>query len=313
MAIAALAPAPALAATTTGTAAALAASTPLLFLPPWTPLNLTLLAVVSLNLLAGLSEGKGQNTPYSKFAKPSSASTVSSRDGMALIYAGGLLVSALAPLVLPAAFGLPSPTTQLSELLTNPAARPFLVSLLLALHFLKREAEVFFLHRYSGGMPLSSALMISGVYSATALQYLYFTNVVASAGFYAASSGSSSTAAVVGVALFAVGQLGNFYHHWLLARLRSGGDKSDNGDEKKQRAYAIPQGGLFGLVAAPHYLFEIIAWLGIALATQTVVPLVSCAGMASYLAGRSAATRRWNRANLPGYPEERRRLVPFLW
>ena len=26
--------------------------------------------------------------------------------------------------------------------------------------------------------------------------------------------------------------------------------------------YAVPQGGLFPLVATPHYLFEIVAWLG---------------------------------------------------
>jgi very-long-chain enoyl-CoA reductase len=287
--------------------------------------------VASLNLLAGLSEGKGQNTTYSKFsptqqsanaanASSSPSSTLSSRDGMAVIYAGGLLVSALAPIVMPGAFGLPaSGLSDLgADLLTSPAARPFLVALLLALHFLKREAEVFFLHKYSGGMPTSTALMISTVYTATALQYLYFTHVAAESGFFvaAASSGSASSAAVVGVLLFAVGQAGNFYHHWLLARLRSGGGAGEGGDsggKNKKKAYAVPQGGWFSLVACPHYLFEIVAWLGMALATQTVVPLVSCAGMASYLAGRSAATRRWNRANLPGYPPERLRLVPFLW
>jgi very-long-chain enoyl-CoA reductase len=326
-----VAPSPALAAATTA-----ATTTPagFLFIPPWTPLHIALLAVASLNLLAGLSEGKGQNTTYSKFSPTqqqqqsantaaSSSPTLSSRDGMAVIYGGGLLVSALAPVVLPGAFGLPPGSSfGAAALLTSPAARPFLVAALLALHFLKREAEVFFLHKYSGGMPTSTALMISAVYTATALQYLYFTHVAAESGFFA-SSAPSATAAVAGVLLFVVGQAGNFYHHWLLARLRSsgGGDddagKKNDGDSsssnKKRKAYAVPQGGLFPLVACPHYLFEIVAWLGLAVATQTVVPLVSCAGMASYLAGRSAATRRWNRANLPGYPRARGRLVPFLW
>lgn len=312
-------------------AVAAAAAAPLFILPPMTPGHIALLALASLNLLAGFSEGSGQNTPYSKFsptqqqqqqqkkqdgggvggaAAPPAPRVVSSRDGMALIYVGGLVVSLLAPLVLPHLFALPAGAaagaTASALLSSAPTARPALVALLLALHFAKRELEVFFLHRYSGGMPLSTAVMISTVYTVTSLQYLYFAHATASSA--AAAGGAfalSPSAAVVGVALFCVGQLGNLYHHWLLARLRSSASSS--------KAYIVPQGGLFGLVAAPHYLFEIVAWLGMALATQSVVPLVSACGMASYLAGRSASTLRWNRANIPGYPADRKSLVPFLW
>lgn len=48
-----------------------------------------------------------------------------------------------------------------------------------------------------------------------------------------------------GVVLFLVGILGNFYHHFLLSKLRVKGDKG----------YKIPKGGLFSLVICPHYLF----------------------------------------------------------
>ena len=51
-----------------------------------------------------------------------------------------------------------------------------------------------------------------------------------------------------------VGQLGNLWHHWLLARMRSAGGTG----------YAIPRGGLFDLVTMPHYFFELLAWFGIA-------------------------------------------------
>ena len=50
--------------------------------------------------------------------------------------------------------------------------------------------------------------------------------------------------------MFAVGSAGNLYHHHLLASLRKGGDTG----------YKVPMGGLFELVAAPHYLFELVAW-----------------------------------------------------
>ena len=52
----------------------------------------------------------------------------------------------------------------------------------------------------------------------------------------------------VGLALFGVGLLGNFYHHYLLATLRSPGETK----------YKVPRGGCFEYVAAPHYFFELL-------------------------------------------------------
>lgn len=52
----------------------------------------------------------------------------------------------------------------------------------------------------------------------------------------------------------AVGEAGNFCHHRILASLRA-----NDGDTK----YVPPSGGLFDLVAAPHYFFELVAWWGI--------------------------------------------------
>ena len=52
------------------------------------------------------------------------------------------------------------------------------------------------------------------------------------------------------------------------------------------KAYSVPQGGLFPLVATPHYLFEIVAWLGIALAAQQLNALLVTAGMAAGSARR---------------------------
>ena len=80
------------------------------------------------------------------------------------------------------------------------------------------------------------------------------------------------------------GELGNLYHHVLLASMRRNKGASPSppaaSDVKRDAStpptppapvatgYSVPQGGLFPLVAAPHYLFEIVAWVGIALAAQ---------------------------------------------
>ncbi|MFS8005095.1 putative 3-oxo-5-alpha-steroid 4-dehydrogenase (NADP(+)) [Helianthus anomalus] len=63
----------------------------------------------------------------------------------------------------------------------------------------------------------------------------------------------------IGLILFILGISGNFYHHNLLSKLR-------NNNEKE---YKIPRGGLFDLVICPHYLFEIIIFIGISFISRT--------------------------------------------
>jgi hypothetical protein len=97
------------------------------------------------------------------------------------------------------------------------------------------------------------------------------------------------TLLLISTVLCPYGQAGNGYHHVLLARLRRapGAAKDDSSTQRSpaKAAYSIPSGGLFKYCAAPHYLFEVIVWLGIALAAQQLNALLAAAGMASYLAG----------------------------
>ena len=76
----------------------------------------------------------------------------------------------------------------------------------------------------------------------------------------------------------------------------------------------MPHGGLFELVAMPHYFFELCAWLGVALVAQQLNALLVFGGMASYLGGRAVATSRWYHAQFgAAWPEGRRHLVPFVF
>ena len=84
--------------------------------------------------------------------------------------------------------------------------------------------------------------------------------------------------------------------------------------EKPKSAYSVPHGGLFGVVAMPHYFFELCAWLGVALVAQQLNALLVFGGMASYLGGRAVATSRWYRAQFgAAWPAGRRHLVPFVF
>ncbi len=55
---------------------------------------------------------------------------------------------------------------------------------------------------------------------------------------------------------FALGEAGNAWAHVKLCRLRSGAGLAER---------ALPSGGLFQLIDCPHYLFEIVSWIGFAL------------------------------------------------
>jgi very-long-chain enoyl-CoA reductase len=100
----------------------------------------------------------------------------------------------------------------------------------------------------------------------------------------------------------------NFYHHYLLASLRS--DDSCSGGK-----YHPPKGGLFEYVAAPHYLFELIAWAGIAIASQHLTGYLNLLSMSGYLFARSQNQNNWNRKKFDEkeWPKSRKNLIPFLY
>ena len=157
--------------------------------------------------------------------------------------------------------------------------------------------QVKFVHRCSGNMTLETALLISSSYLFTSANLLYAQQL----------SESMSPPPVdltwMGIGLFVVGIGGNFYHHCLLSRLRKQG----------QDEYMVPQGGFFSLVVWPHYLFEIIGWLGMAFISQTPYAFCSVLGMSIYLMGRSYATRQWYFHKMEDFPRQRKVIFPFIF
>eukprot|EP00274_Cyanoptyche_gloeocystis_P004957 CAMPEP_0196667728 /NCGR_PEP_ID=MMETSP1086-20130531/65240_1 /TAXON_ID=77921 /ORGANISM="Cyanoptyche gloeocystis , Strain SAG4.97" /LENGTH=193 /DNA_ID=CAMNT_0042005083 /DNA_START=99 /DNA_END=677 /DNA_ORIENTATION=- len=115
-------------------------------------------------------------------------------------------------------------------------------------HFTKRCLECLYLHEYSTKISPISVVAIAVAYTIPTLLAAKVHNGTMS---IKDATQIPVSRLFLGLAIFIIGEVGNFYHHMLLSNLRR---------EKGTKQYLIPTGGLFELVVCPHYFFEIIAW-----------------------------------------------------
>ncbi|CAL0321205.1 unnamed protein product [Lupinus luteus] len=255
--------------------------------PPPPSLFVSAMSLISFVSLAnaGFSEIKGKHLNYSKFwnatnTTPQKQIKISSKSGMLLLYTPAFLAAAASFWVFP-----------------HEGIRSTFLQGAVTIHFFKRVFEVLFVHKYSGAMLLDSALPISLSYFLSSATMIYAQHL---------TQGLPQPRIDLlypGVALFLVGIVGNFYHHYLLSNLRGKGEKE----------YKIPKGGLFEFVICPHYLFEIIGFVGVSFISQTLYPISFTIGTTFYLMGRSYATRRWYLSKFEDFPKNVKALIPFVF
>jgi len=170
-------------------------------------------------------------------------------------------------------------------------------------HFARRTAESAWVHRYGKPrVPLGDILV----------EYVYYWGF---AGWIAVSLTSPryrhevDWLVVVGAVVFAVAESGNARAHRMLRALRPEGSN----------VRVIPRGFLFERVSSPHYLFEILSWLGFALMTQVLAAyaflLVGAGILGAWAHARHAAYRKDfdGREGREQYPATRRALIPGLF
>ena len=222
------------------------------------------------------------NAGYSKFAKSTSSYLVSSQVAMLMAYVPSLMLSSF-----------------LVWQEQIKGVNDVLVMKMIIAHFLKRILEVLFLHKYSGQAELSFGF--SG-----GCAYVMYTYAIAHFLMLRENlSIQNDEFSTIGLVFFLVGEFGNFYHHYVLSTLR----KPEN-----SKSYLVPTGGLFDYVICAHYLFELIAWLGIALSANTPPGFGVFCTMTGYLLGRSQATESWYKEKLKEtYPRGVKKIIPFVF
>ena len=172
----------------------------------------------------------------------------------------------------------------------------------ITLHFVKRELETLLVHRFSNAtMPARNIFKNSFHYWVLAgLLIAYFTYSPSSA----TAAPSNPLLTYPGLALFAVGELGNLNAHLVLRGLRSPG-----GTER-----GLPKGLGFGWVTCPNYLFETIAWTGILLISRSWSTAVFVAVAVAQMALWAKKKENRYRKELGGkYNKKRYAMIPGVW
>ena len=119
-------------------------------------------------------------------------------------------------------------------------------------HFLKREYETAFIHKFSRAtMPLRNLFK----------NCTYYWSFGAAIGYPLCTSSfvaPSEMQVYIGLAIFILSELGNLTIHIMLANMRPA-----EGSKKRD----IPKGFGFDLVACPNYTFEVMSWVGFSIFT----------------------------------------------
>jgi len=133
---------------------------------------------------------------------------------------------------------------------------------MLLLHFLKREYETMFVHKFSSStMPAFNIFKNSAHYWALGgLNIGYWVLSPTATAAKPVADPLSRICVSLGLILYIFGESANLYTHNVLSKLRSSG-----GTER-----GIPKGFGFSWVTCPNYLFECIAWVGICLVTRSL-------------------------------------------
>lgn len=178
-----------------------------------------------------------------------------------------------------------------------------LTMLTVVAHFVKRELETLFVHRFSSStMPLFNIFKNSAHYWLLAgLNMAVFVY----APFSSAAKEADPIILYPGLVLYAVGELGNLQTHLELRSLRSSG-----GTER-----GIPQGALFDLVTCPNYLTEAISWLGVYLISNFNWSVMVFIIVASVQMGlwASKKEKRYRKEFGDKYKTKRYSMLPGIW
>ncbi|CCF75277.1 enoyl reductase [Babesia microti strain RI] len=202
-------------------------------------------------------------------------------------------------LIFPCLYFFPSifyPTTSVPKSPTQVTA-----FFMLILHFLKREIESLFIHRFSRStMPLTNLIT-------NCVHYWLFCGV--GIGYYIFHPyyspnpiTSNKFCQTIIVGLFITFEFLNLMTHLTLRDLRTPGTKERN----------IPNGWGYQYVSCAHYLWEICCWITFSMLVQTISAYAFTI-LAAFIMSKWALKKHETYfKQFPSYPKSRKAIFPFI-
>ncbi|KAI0059252.1 hypothetical protein BV25DRAFT_1860876 [Artomyces pyxidatus] len=176
-------------------------------------------------------------------------------------------------------------------------------------HFLKRELETLFVHRFSHAtMPLRNIFKNSFHYhilSGLMLAYpIYSPTYSANSPYIKGTVRENPQFLLACTAVFLFAEYSNFSAHMTLRNLRPAGT----------RTRAIPYGYGFSLVSCPNYFFETLAWTAVAIMSSSwaawLFVAVSTGQMLSWALKKH---KGYKKEFGTAYPKGRKAMIPFIF
>ncbi|RHZ82185.1 hypothetical protein Glove_113g48 [Diversispora epigaea] len=174
---------------------------------------------------------------------------------------------------------------------------------LIMAHFIKREAETFFVHRFSHStMPFKFIFKNSFHYHVLCgLNLAYWLyGPWGAAGTPGSEHSKWFTWTCIAVYMYA--EIANFNTHIILRDLRPPGTKIRR----------IPYGYGFGLVSCPNYFFELIAWISIIVLTKSLAACLFIVVGFSQMYLWAIKKHKNYRKEFKNYPKNRKAIIPYL-
>ncbi|KAF9483212.1 hypothetical protein BDN70DRAFT_874089 [Pholiota conissans] len=176
------------------------------------------------------------------------------------------------------------------------------------LHFVKRELETVFVHRFSNAtMPWFNIVKNSTHYhllsGALLAADVYRPKFSATSPYIVGTIRNNEKFLWIGAGVWAFAELSNLHTHLTVRALRPAGS----------RKRGIPYGYGFSLVSFPNYFFETIAWATICVMTGSVgasiFTVVAVAQMAIWAIKKH---KNYKKEFGKEYPRNRKAMIPFI-
>lgn len=178
-----------------------------------------------------------------------------------------------------------------------------LLCILVCAHFMKRELETLFVHRFSAStMPARNIFKNS-------FHYWVLAGFNIATWVYAPTSPTAREPDALllwgGLFVYTIGELGNLNTHLVLRGLRSSGG----------RERGIPHGLGFGLVTCPNYMFEVISWIGLYLVSglSHSVLLFTIVSTCQMMVWARKKERNYRKEFGERYKNKRFTVLPGIW